>query len=231
MSAPIKPTEKTKPTNLKLHDFPYDSFIMGVYIPDKVCDDLVNHFESNPEKQYKGTVNANPNNNKNTMIENYGAEVLDNGRVRFSSDEFKKSTDMGFEPIKFKEDHDILNDYFFYLNQAIQEYEHLYENCKDLESYGTAEGINIQKYEPGGGFYQWHQERNGTATQTRCFVHMTYLNDVENGGTEFYYQKLTSPAKKGLTLIWPADWTHLHRGQISYTDTKYIITGWLNYRG
>jgi hypothetical protein len=33
---------------------------------------------------------------------------------------------------------------------------------------------------------------------------MTYLNDVDDGGTDFLYQKLTTPAKKGLTLIWPA---------------------------
>jgi hypothetical protein len=58
---------------------------------------------------------------------------------------------------------------------------------------------------------------------------MTYLNDVPEGGTEFMYQKLTSPAKKGLTLIWPSDWTHAHRGQICNTHTKYIITGWFNY--
>ena len=35
---------------------------------------------------------------------------------------------------------------------------------------------------------------------------MTYLNDVKDGGTEFFYQKLKTPAKKGLTLIWP--WSH-----------------------
>ena len=65
---------------------------------------------------------------------------------------------------------------------------------------------------------------------TRCLVYMTYLNDVNNGGTDFKFQNLTTPAKKGLTVIWPSDWTHLHKGQVSQTDTKYIITGWLNYR-
>ena len=57
---------------------------------------------------------------------------------------------------------------------------------------------------------------------------MTYLNDVPKGGTEFFYQKITSPAKKGLTLIWPAEFTHLHKGQIAKQE-KYIITGWYNY--
>jgi len=35
--------------------------------------------------------------------------------------------------------------------------------------------------------------------------------------------------RKGLTLIWPADWTHHHRGVVSPTQEKYIITGWFSF--
>ena len=58
---------------------------------------------------------------------------------------------------------------------------------------------------------------------------MTYLNDVDDGGTEFKYQNITTPAKKGLTLIWPTHWTHTHRGQVSNTKIKYITTGWFDF--
>jgi hypothetical protein len=58
---------------------------------------------------------------------------------------------------------------------------------------------------------------------------MTYLNTVENGGTEFMYQKLKTPAKKGLTLIWPTDFTHTHRGVINKDKEKYVATGWCSY--
>ena len=44
-------SSQTKPTNLKIHDFPIESFIGGCYIPDKVCDDLIDFFESNPDRQ------------------------------------------------------------------------------------------------------------------------------------------------------------------------------------
>ena len=37
-------------------------------------------------------------------------------------------------------------------------------------------------------------------------------------------------AEKGLTLIWPTDFTHTHSGQISKTHEKYIITGWFNFK-
>ena len=59
---------------------------------------------------------------------------------------------------------------------------------------------------------------------------MTYLNDVTEGGeTEWYYQKLKIKPKKGLTVIWPADWTYQHRGIPSKTHHKYIITGWFSF--
>jgi hypothetical protein len=41
---------------------------------------------------------------------------------------------------------------------------------------------------------------------------MTYLNAVEDGGgTEFFHQNLVVQPRKGLTLVWPADWTFMHR--------------------
>jgi hypothetical protein len=58
---------------------------------------------------------------------------------------------------------------------------------------------------------------------------MTYLNDVKDGGTFFKYQNFKAPAKKGLTLIWPSDWTHTHKGEISKTKEKFIVTGSLGF--
>tara|TARA_R100000365_G_C2701150_1_gene39616 strand:- start:24 stop:203 length:180 start_codon:yes stop_codon:yes gene_type:complete len=58
---------------------------------------------------------------------------------------------------------------------------------------------------------------------------MTYLNNVPAGGTHFKYQDVTTPAERGLTLMWPPDFTHTHKGQINSTREKYIITGWLGY--
>ena len=56
-----------------------------------------------------------------------------------------------------------------------------------------------------------------------------WISTVFNLHPNFKYQKLTTPAEKGLTLIWPTDFTHTHRGQISDTHEKYIITGWFGY--
>ena len=59
---------------------------------------------------------------------------------------------------------------------------------------------------------------------------MTYLNDVtDKGQTEWYHQKMKVKPKKGLTVIWGTDWTFLHKGIVSPTQTKYIATGWFSY--
>jgi len=201
----------TRPTNLKLLEFPLETFMQGVYIPEHICDSLINYFEANPSRQEPGVVTHAGSGEKNSV------------------NRIKKSTDISFWPFQNSEDERSLSDYLQYLNLAVQEYEYKYERAKHMAKYVIKSGCNIQKYEPEEGYFEWHTERFDIASQDRCLVWMTFLNDVPNGGTEFMYQNVIVPAKKGLTLIWPSDWTHTHRGQISNTNTKYIITGWFNY--
>ena len=35
--------------------------------------------------------------------------------------------------------------------------------------------------------------------------------------------------RKGLTLLWPAYFTHTHRGVPSPTEEKYVMTGWIEF--
>jgi len=62
-------------------------------------------------------------------------------------------------------------------------------------------------------------------------VFLTYLTDNPDGGTYFKYQDIYCPAIKGLTLIWPADFTFTHCGVVDYNLPKHIITGWFSYHG
>ena len=32
-----------------------------------------------------------------------------------------------------------------------------------------------------------------------------------------------------MTLIWPVDWTYLHKGCAAPNEEKFIITGWYNF--
>ena len=56
---------------------------------------------------------------------------------------------------------------------------------------------------------------------------MFYLNDVEEGGeTGFYYQDVEIKPKKGTLVIFPAGFTHLHRGKMPVSNNKYIANFW-----
>lgn len=88
----------------------------------------------------------------------------------------------------------------------------------------------IQKTENGGGFHVWHCENGYFYFSNRVCAWSIYLNDIpaENGGaTEFLHQKLSFQPKQGTVLIFPAGYTHTHRGGFLTGDIpKYIATGW-----
>lgn len=86
--------------------------------------------------------------------------------------------------------------------------------------------FNLQRYTPGQGFHAWHYEK--FEDTIRLFVWMIYLNDVPDGGTQFMMQERIVKAEQGKLVIFPADWTYTHRGEISNTTTKYILTGWVS---
>ena len=91
--------------------------------------------------------------------------------------------------------------------------------------------FNIQKYYPGDHFNKIHAERTDMSTIHRIFAWMTYLNDVEDGGTtDFDYYKIKVKPKTGKTLIWPAEWTHAHYGSVLKSGEKFIITGWIDFK-
>ena len=131
-------------------------------------------------------------------------------------------------------DHNVFEPYYSYLaelDMCIKTYvdEFIPIHTSDNLKWDITEPFNIQHYKKGQGFHKWHCERFSDTDNNwrRSLVFMTYLNDVEDGGTEFLNQKCEVKARKNLTLIWPADWTHTHRGVISQTKEKTIITGWI----
>jgi hypothetical protein len=115
------------------------------------------------------------------------------------------------------------------LVHCIEQYKAEFAHCYTyIKSWGLGSGVKIQRYEPGDYYSDWHPENNGSVDLlNRHLVFMTYLNDIsEGGGTEFYHQNLKVKPEKGLTLIWPVDWTHTHKGIVAPLETKHIITGW-----
>jgi hypothetical protein len=90
--------------------------------------------------------------------------------------------------------------------------------------------IRIQKTKPGGGYHVWHCEQDCIPHSQRILAWTIYLNDVEDGGeTEWLYQHKRVKSKTGTICIWPASFTHTHRGNPPISNEKYISTGWISF--
>ena len=60
-----------------------------------------------------------------------------------------------------------------------------------------------------------------------CIRDRLYLNDnFDAGETEFLHQHRREIPKKGDVLIFPAGYTHTHRGNPPIGGEKYLITSW-----
>ena len=191
--------------DLKEQIFPKNSMIGGWYIPASVCNDLIVLFNENKDKQAPGVVGP---------------------PLRVDPTE-KVSTEV---PIHPDYDHPSFVLYKNLLGEVVHLYEKKYPEVEEFCKFGMIESCQIQRYNKGEGFKKWHFERSSKA-ENRCLVFMTYLNFVPNAGTHFKYQDLTTQAVTGLTLIWPPDFSHTHKGQITNKigHTKFIITGWLGF--
>lgn len=115
-------------------------------------------------------------------------------------------------------------------------YDHYTSVFSTLKSSGNIKAsiMKMQKTASGsGGYHIWHFEQGSGVSASRVLVYSLYCNslDKEDGGeTEFLYQKLRYVPKENSMIIWPASYTHPHRGNPILTEkSKYIITGWFNY--
>ena len=183
------------------------TFIGGGYMSEEICDGVRDFWNENESLKLPG------------IVANKETEETEDVEV-------KKCTQLDVIPNAQE-----LILYNIHLQAILDDYKQKYKWVDFVNTYDIIENMTIQHYKPGEGFYKWHTENTGYSYNlNRHLVFMTYLNDVENGGTEFYhFPDLKIQARKGLTLIWPTGWTHTHKGVISNVDEKYMITGWYSF--
>lgn len=125
--------------------------------------------------------------------------------------------------------HDIVKEFYSTLHEKYLLYSEKYEIMKELASH-SPKGMCIQRTRPDQGYHIWHCESSGLASSSRVLAYTLYLNNVTTGGeTEYIYQKTKIAPEQGLLVLWPAFFTHPHRGNPPYSNDKYIITGWYTY--
>jgi hypothetical protein len=184
-----------------------DSFINGWMIKElSLCDEIIDYIKKSNNK-HEGSIFKN------------GQSIVDQNE--------KLSVDCNL-----LENIDLANKYALQLQAVCDKYIKKYPYCNEGAKWGIAENINVQWYPKNGGYFKYHYERNcgEGIVGSRHLVFMTYLNDInDDGETEFLHQNIKIKPKKGLTVIFPADWTFTHRGIASSTEEKFIVTGWYNY--
>jgi len=118
------------------------------------------------------------------------------------------------------------------LDQALMQYIDKYPSYGMIQSYSQV--VKVQKTPPKGGFHKWHFEHGADIdSRNRSLVWMIYLNDCpkNEGSTEFLEYGRTIFPEEGSVVLFPAAWTHAHRGNPVYGADKYIATGWYYWNG
>jgi hypothetical protein len=209
-----------EPSKISIKKIDFNILFLGAYMIEdiSICDKLYDYYN------YK----KKNNEVSDGCIGSLGGVLVDKN-VKDSKD---VSLSVILETKNATKYNNIAKAYFDLLQNVLDCYNEEYKFSNNVQRYCIKDVVNIQVYLPNGGYKKYHTERT-TATEpnaSRHLVFMTYLNDVtDRGETEFFHQKIKVKPKKGLTLIWPADWTFTHRGIPSPTQEKTIVTGWFNF--
>lgn len=184
-----------------------NDFVAGWYIEDDpLFDDVIDWFSKNPNVQQ--------------------SMVMYEGELKYMPD-FRDTLEYALHM-----NTDLFERYHKGLSSVIVKYIEKYPLCKGSQPWTVTEWTKVQQCLPGKAFFKTHCERSSAVPpfSNRHLVFMTYLNTVHDGGeTEFVHQNIRVKPERGLTLIWPTDWTFSHRGLPAPTENKYIITGWFSY--
>jgi len=186
-----------------------DNFILELdnFLTPEQCEHYIDYFEAMKENGFTNTrLNQNRKPHDVEDQEHFIHEC-----VQYTS----------FRPGK------ILIDEFW--ENAYPKYAEKYSILLDSSEHNI-DKLKIQKTEPGQGYHSWHYETLGKVNRDRLLFFIVYLNDIEEGGeTEFLYLRKRIKAKQGKLIMAPAGFTHTHRGNPPLSETKYIMTGWVEY--
>lgn len=125
----------------------------------------------------------------------------------------------------------VLRHFYHATQMCFDAYSNKFSVLKNSPIMGTS--AKMQKTPPGGGYHVWHGEQAPGQEAARVLTYMLYLNDLqpeEGGETEFLYQRLRLRPEANTMIVWPAAYTHAHRGNpVLGNRDKYVITGWFYY--
>ena len=189
-----------------------DNFIQGYYLDHDKCDPLISYYD-NLSEQYQAQIVIKTDENLITQIADLSKRNCFADWIDYEND--------------------ILQHHFNNLWDFHLDYMQLHSIIEKSAGFGPRDPWELIKYDKGGHHIDWHYERmdNDGKTGGRLLTYITFLDDG-CGSLEFLYQNKTFESEKGLTVIFPSDWTHTHRinpapkggmmvkGILTYYDSK-----------
>ena len=105
-------------------------------------------------------------------------------------------------------------------NDALVDISNLDENDEILDTYAKRRMYSL-------GNRLWHTDASFNDPRGRYSMLHARVIPPEGGETEFFYQEKKVQSKAGRMLIFPAGFTHTHRGNKPESGDKYIISTYL----
>ena len=192
------------------YDIKQDEFedFIGIFETDYDTQPLIDFFDEQLASNVVLPRNSNAVEDKQMTLTNVSSLLENETKITFRTEMMG-----GF-----------LKDYVDIVQTCYAMYAETYKILHDFEL--QALNVAVQKTEPGQGYHRWHCEQ--AKHSHRVAACMMYLNDdFEGGETEFLYQNKRIVPKRGQFLIWPATYTHAHRGNPPLSGKKYITTSWI----
>ena len=171
-------------------------------IPDSLCDDLIQKFESNKD-QWENR-----------------SKLSSERSLSFNEIHLFKYTDT------WKDESKVLQEIS---TKYIDDYKKLYSEYCFPNEYGL-EPFKMKKYDSNGvDEFGWHVDVNSRGSMHRWLGFFLYLSDNEEGKTEFPYQNTITDCKKGSMVVFPPMWPWFHRGTKPIKEPKYFMGSYLHY--
>jgi len=102
----------------------------------------------------------------------------------------------------------------------------IYYDKYSINRYLTSNTFKIHRVIPTGGYHEWHYEQDFYNQARLLAWHITIESPKRGGETEFLFQSMRIEPEVGKLVIWPAGFTHKHRGNPPLEGQKTYLTGW-----
>ena len=171
---------------------------------DNLLKNIIDFFNNNHESHKPGTIAlGKTDKNKKDLLE------------------------LTINPKQVKENKiEIFNEYINNLIECYNDYQEQWDFLKNWQRIYIGP-FKIEKHLVSGHHLELNCERQNINSSHKILSWITFLNDIsdDEGNIIFNYYNITIKPKKGTTLIFPSDWTHLHQQEVMKNSEKFTIRG------